>query len=109
MRNNMIKNYSLFLNYKIDLINSIILDIFVADCEVGFEGGLTIIFETGFAKGIVIVGYTELGEWIEYYQIGNEIIKDFDGYYYEDNYGKDRIDFVKKLVYEYDIGGFHDE
>ena len=31
-----------------------------------FEGGLSIIFEKGKDRGILIYGYNDLGEWITY-------------------------------------------
>lgn len=63
------------------LIGSKIIDMFVlskdsvGDCE----GGLTIIFEKGEEQGILIYGYTEFGEWINYLRIGNKVIHKYAG------------------------------
>ena len=35
------------------------------------EGGLTIIFDKGGNVGIYIMGYTELGDWVEHFEHGN--------------------------------------
>jgi len=33
----------------------------------GFEGGLVIVFEKDWKKGLYIMGYTELGDWVEFF------------------------------------------
>jgi len=97
------KDYRLFIDYGIDLKNATIIDIFMADSrQVGFEGGLTIIFEKNLKRGLMIIGFNELGSWIEHYQIGNKVkdLKSFaDGGYLN----KDQIIFIENLVTEYNI------
>lgn len=58
------------------LIGSTIIDMFVLSKKsVGyFEGGLTIIFEKDKERGVLIYGYNDLGEWIQYLQVGNKVI-----------------------------------
>jgi hypothetical protein len=100
------KDYSLFENFGIDLKDKTILDIFIARNKFGerlFEGGLVIIFEKFSKRGLLIINYTELGEWIKYYQFGNNIIVDFDEFFYEDDCYKEQIAFVQNVVKEYKI------
>ncbi len=53
------------------------------------EGGLTIIFTKDDKKGIVIFGYTELGEWVEYFEYDSEIFA-------SSKYGKDDYLRIKR-------------
>ncbi|HHU17130.1 MAG TPA: hypothetical protein GXZ70_02725 [Clostridiales bacterium] len=81
------------------LIGSKIIDMFVLSKDsVGYcEGGLTIIFEKGNERGILVYGYYDLDEWITYLQIGNKVIHGRLGYF-EYPY------MVDKLIQEYHIG-----
>ena len=72
------KDYTVTEEINKYLIGSTIIDSFVADQEVGFEGGLTVIFEKDNQRGILIYGYTEIGEWLEYLQVGKVKINDFE-------------------------------
>jgi len=101
------KNYSLFEKYNIDLKDSTIIDVFVG-WDVNIEGGLTIIFEKQFdERGFIIFGYTELGEWIEYCQIGNKIIVNLPDFAYSDPLIKKsrqpEIDYIQDIISEYKI------
>ena len=104
-----IKDYKLFESYEIDLKNVTILDIFMADGrQVGFEGGLTIIFKKDLEKGLVIIGFNELGSWIEHYQVGSKV-KNLKGFADGGHLNKKQVMFIKELVYQYNIDGFYDE
>jgi hypothetical protein len=55
--------------------------------ESNIEGGFSIVFKKDNKIGIIVFGYTELGEWIEWlYFDGNDIIMSD---YYGDNLKKE--------------------
>jgi len=56
------KNYYLHKDGTDILINAQILDVYVDD-SIG-DGGFTIEFLKDGKKGIFVLGYTELGEWV---------------------------------------------
>jgi len=67
------------------LQGSIIRKMYTAD---GFEGGLVIIFEKNWKVGIYIMGYTELGDWVELFMHEEEL------YYYKHFSELDKINKV---------------
>jgi len=42
----------------------------------GFEGGLVFVFEKDWKAGIYIMGYTELGDWVEFFMHEEELYYD---------------------------------
>jgi hypothetical protein len=84
------------------LIGAKIIDTFVlydGDADrPAYEGGLTIIFEKDNERGILIYGYTDLGEWIDFLQVGNKVI--CDGLI---KYGHCRPYNISQLLKEYSI------
>jgi hypothetical protein len=81
------RNYSVTKISNPYLIGAKIIDTFVlhdGDADrPAYEGGLTIIFEKDNERGILIYGYTDLGEWIDFLQVGNKVICDGLIKYYE--------------------------
>lgn len=92
----LVKDYSVAKICNPYLIDSKIIDIFVS-YNIGIEGGLTVIFERDKERGILIFGYTELGEWIAFLQVGaNQIVS-------LKYYDSEVFDRVNQLVQEYQI------
>jgi len=70
----MIKEYS---ELDIYMVGARIIHVFkLKGLTCWIEGGLTWVFEKNNELGILVLGYNELGEWIAYLQIGDEVIKD---------------------------------
>jgi hypothetical protein len=57
----------------------------------GWEGGLVIVFNKKEEKGLFILGYTELGEWVYHSQLGNIVFETSD---YEPH--ANRIKYLQK-------------
>lgn len=93
-----IQDYKVTGAFNPHLIGSKIVDMFVLSKDsVGYcEGGLTIIFEKGKERGILIYGYNDLGEWISFLQVGNKVIQAHLDYF-EYTY------MIDKLIREYHI------
>jgi len=73
------------------LEDSYIEKMYIDSFDHGWEGGLVIVFSKDYERGLLVLGYTELGEWIYHLQLGSKIFE-------TDNYEpyKNRIDFLKK-------------
>lgn len=92
-----VKDYSVTEAYNSYLVDSKIVDIFVSR-NIGIEGGLTVIFEKDKERGILIFGYNELGEWIEFLQVSNKKIESIPDYF-----DSEVVDSVNQLIKEYKI------
>jgi len=64
---------------------------YVDSFDRGWEGGLVIVFTKLYERGLLVLGYTELGEWIYHLQLGDKIFEtdEYEPY-------KNRIDYLKK-------------
>lgn len=91
----LLKDYSVTKVCNSYLVGSKIIDIFVLR-NIDIEGGLTVIFERDKERGIVILGYSELGEWVEFLQVGNKKIIDCLGF-------EEVVDSLNQLIKEYQI------
>lgn len=70
----MIKEYS---ELNVYMVGAGIINVFkLKGLTRWIEGGLTWVFEKDNELGILVLGYNDLGEWIAYLQIGDEVIKD---------------------------------
>ncbi|WP_312648613.1 hypothetical protein [Aminipila sp.] len=96
MEMKLVKDYRVTEECNSYLVGSKIVDIFALH-NIGIEGGLTIIFERDKDKqrGILVLGYNDLGQWIEYLRVGNEKVKDY--------LDSEAIDSVNHLIKEYQI------
>ena len=97
------KSYKIAGLFNQYLIGATVIDSFTAEVSDGLEGGLTIVFEKQGKKGVLILCYNDLGEWLEYLQIGNEKIKDFEHYVYTETIYKAQTQYVDALCVEYEI------
>lgn len=61
------------------------------------EGGLTIVFEKNSIRGFFILGYTELGEWIEHFQYGNDVVTSRRQHDEKESFT------ISKIIFEYGI------
>ncbi|HCA28357.1 MAG TPA: hypothetical protein DEP23_01630 [Ruminococcaceae bacterium] len=77
------------------IIGSTVIDSFV-DPDI-CEGGLVVIFEKSKQRGIAILGYTELGEWIEYLQAGSKVVQKAEWV------ASKEINHINKIAQEYNI------
>ena len=77
-----IKDYRVTGIFNSYLIGSKIIDAFVLSKDfIGhYKSGLTVIFEKGNERGIIIYQYNDSGEGIDFLQAGNKVIKDLPNY-----------------------------
>jgi len=69
------KYYAVTDNVREYLRGAIIVKIYTAASQL-LEGGLVIIFEKDWVVGIYIMGYTELGDWVELFEHKEELYYD---------------------------------
>ena len=94
----LVKDYRVTDECNSYLVGKKIVDMFALQ-NIGIEGGLTIIFESDKDKqrGILVLGYNELGEWITFLQVGaNQIVS-------LKYYDSEVIDSINHLIKEYQI------
>lgn len=94
-----IQDYEVTGKFNTYFIGAKIIDVFVISKNVKndcFEGGLTVIFEKGTERGLCIFGYTELGEWVDFFQVGNKVLRELPKHFEYDY-------MIEKIIKEYNI------
>jgi hypothetical protein len=74
-----IQDYRVTGTFNPYLIGAKIIDVFVLSEDVigcGGDRGMAIIFEKDNERGMLIYGYNDLGEWINFLQVGNKVVCD---------------------------------
>lgn len=93
------KDYDVTAELNKYLVGSTIIDSFVAGEDAHLEGGLIIIFKKDNKRCILIYGYTEIGEWIEYLKVGEQIIEKGLSY----KYNNETREYINNIIHEYGI------
>ena len=62
--------------FNTHLSGATLLGVRMADRQLSLEGGLVYVFKKDEALATIIVGYNDLGEWVDYLSIGGEVVID---------------------------------
>jgi hypothetical protein len=79
-----VQDYSVTGDFNPYIVGAKIIDTFVLSKDITgsySDRGSALIFEKDDARGILICGYNDIGEWIDFLQVGNNVIHDNTGYF----------------------------
>lgn len=81
------------------LIGAVIIDSFVISGGHEADRNVMVIFEKENKRGCIVIGYNELGEWIDYLYYGKQVIINF----IRGLYSNEEMMRFDKIIQEYDI------